>query len=254
MGPLQLLLEYRGFRKPSNWQLKSGEIHERKFRSTIHHSMKIRSYTEAKTEGTNEDALEYSEHPHDNGVGIVALADGQGGRSGGAEAAQTAVKSAVQMALSASIRQLQSERFWRQLLLDVDKAVADDPDAGFTTFVGAAITEHQIVGVSSGDSQAVLISQTGSSVMLTANQRRNPPVGSQMCHPVPFSVPFPTNSRLLLMSDGVYKFVPSETIFSTIAKLEAKDAIKTIRELAVGRSGTLYDDFTLVIVDHTKVE
>jgi PPM family protein phosphatase len=214
--------------------------------------MNVTCFTEAKTGGTNEDALEYSEHPQDNGVGIVALADGQGGRSGGAEAAQTAVKSAVQMALSAPVRQLQSERFWTQLLLNVDKAVGDDPDAGFTTFVGVAVTEQQIVGVSSGDSQAVLISQTGSSVMLTANQRKNPPVGSQMCHPVPFSAPFAACSRLLLMSDGVYKFVPSEMIVSTVAQLSEQDAIQAIRMAAVGKSGTLYDDFSLVVIGNTK--
>jgi hypothetical protein len=56
------------------------------------------------------------------------------------------------------------------------------------------------------------------------------------------------------MSDGVYKFVPSETIFSTVTELEASDAIKAIRDLAVGRSGTLYDDFSLVIIENTKTE
>jgi PPM family protein phosphatase len=216
--------------------------------------MNVTSFSEAKTEGTNEDAVESAQHPQNNAFWIIALADGQGGRTGGAEAAQLAVRTAIQTAFSAPVQKLLSERFWTQLLLDVDKAVGDNPDAGFTTFVGVAITDQQVVGVSSGDSQAVLISPTGTAVTLTANQRKNPPVGSQMCHPTPFSTPFPANSRLLLMSDGVYKFVPSETIFSTVAELEARDAIKTIRDLAVGRSGTLYDDFTLVIANNIKDE
>lgn len=216
--------------------------------------MNVTSISGAKTEGTNEDVLESAQHPQNNAFSIIALADGQGGRTGGAEAAQMAVGTAIQTAFSAPVQRLLSERFWTQLLLDVDKAVGNNPDAGFTTFVGVAVTEQKVVGVSSGDSQAVLISPTRIAVTLTANQKKNPPVGSQMCHPTPFSAPFPANSRLLVMSDGVYKFVPSEMILSTVAELEAGDAIKAIRDLAVGRSGTLYDDFTLAIVDHTKVE
>ena len=214
--------------------------------------MNVTSFSESKTDGANEDVVESAQYPLDKAIWILALADGQGGRTGGAEAAQTALKRAVQMALSVPVQKLLSGWFWTQLLLDVDKAVSNSPDAGFTTFVGVAVTEQTIVGVSSGDSQAVLISPTGTAVTLTANQKKNPPVGSQMCHPTPFASPFPANSRLLLMSDGVYKFVPSETIFSKIAELEAKDAIKVIRDLAVGKSGTLYDDFTLVIANNPK--
>src|SRR5688500_1121892 len=77
-------------------------------------------------------------HPQNNEIWIIALADGQGGRTGGAEAAQLAVRTAIQTALSAPVQKLLSERFWTQLLLDVDKAVSDNPDAGFTTFVGVA--------------------------------------------------------------------------------------------------------------------
>jgi len=214
--------------------------------------MNVTCFTEAKSEGVNEDAVESAQHPEESTIWIMALADGQGGRTGGADAAQTAVKRAVQVALSAPVQKLLSGRFWVQLLLDVDKAVSDNPDAGFTTFVGVAITEQTIVGVSSGDSQAVLIRPTGIAVTLTDNQKKNPPVGSQMCHPTLFSAPVPANSRLLLMSDGVYKFVPSETIVSTIAEVEARDAIKTIRDLAVGRSGTLYDDFSVAIIENRQ--
>lgn len=212
--------------------------------------MNIASFSEAKTGGTNEDALDLSVHPQDDSLQIVALADGQGGRSGGAKAAQTAVKSAVSLALSASVAQVQSERFWAQLLFDVDQSVCDEPDAGFTTFVGVAVTVTKIIGVSSGDSQALLLTPDGSVELLTSKQKKNPPVGSAVCHPVTFMSPFPAEAKLVVMSDGVYKFVSQETICSTILKQKPRDAIQTILEAAIGKSGTLYDDFSMIILSN----
>lgn len=216
--------------------------------------MKITSFSEAKTEGANEDALKYAMHPLDKSLHVVMLADGQGGRTGGAEAARTAVTSALNLAIAGSVPQMHSERFWRQLLLDVDKAVFGDPDAGFTTFVGAAVSDKLIVGVSSGDSQALLIHRDQSSSMLTAKQKKNPPVGSGMCHPISFSMPFPADSQLVLMSDGVYKFVDSDFLRLTIRVFDPNDAIQKLRERAIGKSGTLYDDFSLILIDHPRTE
>ncbi len=210
--------------------------------------MIISSHTEPKTGGINEDALECVAHP-ENGW-IVALADGQGGRAGGAEASQTAVNFAIRIARAVPLKTLCSGRFWTQLLFDVDKAVHDEPEAGFTTFIGAVISPGHgvVVGVSSGDSRAILFHEKGT-VVLTANQKKNPPVGSKVCHPAPFSERISEGSRIMFMSDGVYKYVAAEEISEAVGNLEPEDAIKSLRDKAAGKSGTLYDDFSAVIVE-----
>lgn len=211
--------------------------------------MQFTSFSSPKTGGTNEDAVRCEWHPEGDSALLVALADGQGGRAGGAEAAQTAVATAIAQASAVGGRKLLKERFWRQLVFDVDTAVAQSPEAGFTTFVGLAVSDSRVVGASSGDSQAVLIAEDGASLRLTASQKKNPPVGSGFCDPVPFSAPLADGAKLVVMSDGVYKFTAWGTICSTVSQLPGDEAAAALQTTVAGKDGTLYDDFSLVIVE-----
>ncbi len=72
----------------------------------------------------------------DDGI-VLVVADGAGGQSGGREAAEIAVQS-VRSAVSRLGRRHEPET-WQQLLAQIDTDVEDDPAAGETTAVIAAV-------------------------------------------------------------------------------------------------------------------
>ena len=63
-----------------------------------------------------------------------------------------------------------------------------------------------VAGASSGDSAALLVAGRHATE-LTAGQRKDPPVGSGVATAVPFAVTARGPWRLLVMSDGVWKYV-----------------------------------------------
>src|SRR5688572_1469150 len=80
---------------------------------------------------------------------VLAIADGMGGRSGAAQAAEGWI---------ASVRHAASERdswmdsdYWFDVMQRADRAILAHPGAGETTAIVAAVTEHGVCGASVGD-------------------------------------------------------------------------------------------------------
>lgn len=86
---------------------------------------------------------------------VVALADGMGGRSGGAAAAQAFVDFVQKQLLT--LRKPTAPESWYQVLLRADRHVKDVPEAGETTGVALYVDAKWIAGASVGDSGAWLI-------------------------------------------------------------------------------------------------
>src|SRR4051794_5471071 len=86
---------------------------------------------------------------------VLVVADGVGGRPGGGEASEAALR-AVQEALSGRCS-LDDEHWWAMLLAEIDSVLADDPMAGETTLVAAAVGPAAVTGASVGDSEAWLV-------------------------------------------------------------------------------------------------
>jgi serine/threonine protein phosphatase PrpC len=105
---------------------------------------------------------------HDGPRIVLCVADGAGGRSGGAEAASMAVDLARQNASLLSTGELCAE-----VLRKMDTAIAKDPTAGETTCVLAILTPEDIFGASVGDSGGWLIPENGAhrSLVLAAHGR-----------------------------------------------------------------------------------
>jgi hypothetical protein len=135
---------------------------------------------------------------------IVAVADGVGGRVGGAEAAQSAVEQ-VRNAIAAvdETSVLSHISFWTRLLTEIDDNLSDDEAAGETTLVALAIAEDRITGAGVGDSGGWLISHQGAHI-LTEQQRTKPFPGSGAAFPVGFEARM-ENDILLLATDGLLK-------------------------------------------------
>ena len=205
-------------------------------------------FSEAGHNHDNEDCARAQFHPQDKGLLIGVLADGQGGQFGGGVAARLAVQKCFELALAHSPAQLLERQTWREILQRADEAVESDNEAGFTTLIGLCATDSWVCGASCGDGAALLI-QGEDYIELTASQRKNPPVGSGGATPITFAAHRVATSPLLLMSDGVWKFVGFERIVTAAERYSGTDLISELRELQLaGNGGKLPDDFSVVAV------
>src|SRR5262245_13035245 len=129
----------------------------------------IRCFTCSEPGGhpVNEDAFIAQPIPGDPAGWVVCVADGQGGRSGGARASRLACDTTADGISSR-----------RDVLNRADEVVAADPDAGFTTLIGFAVRGDTLAGASCGDSAVLAVCGSGKVTELTRHQFKNPPVGS----------------------------------------------------------------------------
>ena len=209
--------------------------------------IRTHSYSATGGHAVNEDAFVL--HPLADGW-LVALADGQGGRVGGKRAAQVACETALQHALTLPVVQLGDARVWADILGRADAAVSADRDAGFTTLIGLYVQDSHVAGASAGDSAALAICGDAAPRVLTSRQFKNPPVGSGEADFVPFEMGLAAPWRVLVMSDGVWKYASWDRVWDLAAWMSGDDLI---RELEVAASlkttGELQDDFTVVLLE-----
>jgi len=179
-----------------------------------------------------DDRAEASRRPDGH---LLVLADGAGGTSGGAEAADAVLNGARTSSLdsvSACIR----------LLKDLDQRLTN---VGQTTAVVIVVSDERIFGASVGDSSAWLIGF--SDVLdLTQHQQPKPLLGSGDAMPIGFG-PVPCFGRLLVGSDGLFKYVPHERIRNLVSTLPLQDAPAALVAAARLRSGALQDDIAVIV-------
>ena len=211
--------------------------------------MRVFSHSEPGGHLTNEDAIGVVRLPGDPVAFICALSDGQGGQAGGAVAAQTAVESCLEKAQSYKIKELVNPYTWKDIGETVDRKVSIKPEAGFATFIGLVLIPSFVIGVSNGDS-AVALFLNDKSVLLTEHQHKNPPIGSGSARLSPFSARLEHEWKLLLMSDGVWKYVGWETIIERCSAASGHELISSLREVAAkSTGGTFLDDFSVILIE-----
>jgi serine/threonine protein phosphatase PrpC len=197
------------------------------------------SFTEAGGHAVNEDAFVLRQLTDEPGGWLVTLADGQGGRAGGARAAQLACRIAAEHTGS-----------WDERLTKADATVAADAAAGFTTLVGLHAHYNRVAGASCGDSAALALWGRGLQRMLTAHQFKNPPVGSGEATFIPFELDLSPPWRVLVMSDGVWKYAGWERVCDAAAQLSGEELLTKLQTAArLRNSGTFPDDFTVVLLE-----
>jgi hypothetical protein len=190
----------------------------------------------------NEDASLVRELSPD--AWLIVLADGQGGRAGGARAAQLACQTAVEHATRAASCD------WREVLSAADAAVASDRDAGFTTLVGLSVRAGRVAGASCGDSAAVAVCGDTAPKVLTSRQFKNPPVGSGEATFVPFELKLAEPWKLLVVSDGVWKYSGWDRVWSSLARLSGEELLDDLKAAArLPATGEFPDDFTAVLLE-----
>ena len=211
--------------------------------------IRVQSFSEAGGHPENEDAFAVRTHPNDSGLWLAFVADGQGGRAGGGPAARLACETAVKSACDCRPKSLLEPATWKGILRTADLAVANDSTAGFTTLVGLCVSGTRIVGASSGDSAALLVNRGGKRV-LTAYQAKNPPIGSGSATAVLFAAETGEDWQLLLMTDGVWKYVGWNRIYDMVRRMRGPELSNEMQGAArLPATGLFQDDFTLVTLD-----
>ncbi len=205
------------------------------------------SDTEAGYNHENEDCIVVQAHPNEPNALICVLADGQGGQIGGAAAAQTAVQKTLELAAARSVKQLLNRKTWFEIVRFVDDEVAGNENAGFTTLVAVCVFNNRVCGASCGDSTALVVERSNYAV-LTEKQRKNPPIGSKAAIPVGFEDKL-KNSQLILMSDGVWRFVSYEKIAEMSRSYQGQKLIAALKALQMEQNnGKLHDDFSIILL------
>lgn len=208
----------------------------------------VHAHSEAGGHTENEDAYLCQAHPADAGCLLCVVADGQGGRHGGGPAARLACQTVMEWACWTPAGMLASAKGWGYLLPEADRAVAADPEAGFTTLVGFCVRRNRVVGASCGDSAVLLVSRAGAAV-LTDGQPKNPPVGSGSAAFAEFTAEPGDDWRVLAMSDGVWKYAGWDRVRDAVRSLDGAAALARMRaDAALPATGGLQDDFTAVLV------
>jgi serine/threonine protein phosphatase PrpC len=175
--------------------------------------------------------------------GLIAIvADGAGGMSGGAEAAQFVID---RIKKEVELLSLGGEEF-KHFLVRLDKEIASDRACGETTCAVAAVKEGMVIGASVGDSGAWMISES-SVENLTAHQCRKPLLGSGSAVPVSFEWP-QLQGTLLLASDGLLKYTSQEQIAAVVRNSNLENSVQKLLDLVRYPSGAFPDDISVILV------
>lgn len=193
----------------------------------------------------DEDRIAVVQKPWDRTIIIVA--DGAGGTSGGAKAADAVCNAASQEIPEDSDQALVKEDAWSIKLARIDRRLGERPE-GESTAVVVDIRSDVILGASVGDSIAWLVSSDGKILDLTANQLRKPLVGRGKSCPVGFG-PLPLSGRLLVATDGLWKYADRQKIASLCSRGTVEEAAASLAVSVRLPSGILQDDVAIVVCE-----
>ena len=162
------------------------------------------------------------------GTGFV-VADGAGGMSGGALAAQKVVEGAERWLLA--LERAPTDLECAHWLTQTDQSMALERGVGLTTAVLLVVGGGRLTGASVGDSEATLWS-AGKGRELTSMQHRKPLLGSGEAWVVPIAS-VKAQGMLLMCSDGLSKYAPYAEIERIMAHFEAEEDAERARSASV---------------------
>jgi serine/threonine protein phosphatase PrpC len=178
---------------------------------------------------------------------LLVIADGAGGVSGGAEAADLVVSAA--RTLDQQLQSIEPDDLV-QFLEQLDIKISRTDSAGESTALIAVVRDARVLGASVGDSEAWLLSG-GSVIDLTSVQVRKPLIGSGEARPTSFG-PFSLGGRLVLGSDGLFKYCPRAKLLETTLTAPIESAADDLAALVKLPSGDLFDDVAVIVF--TEIE
>jgi serine/threonine protein phosphatase PrpC len=167
---------------------------------------------------------------------LIIVADGAGGRSGAARAADFVLRSARAVAASLG----RSDDCFR-LLHDLDRRIEEDPNCGETTGVVAVFSPDGLFGANVGDSAAWFFAADGEGEL---SHVRRPYLGSGVAVAHQFERPF-SPGTLVVASDGLWKYTSLESIKQRVRTGNPERLAAELAELVRLRSGVFPDDIAI---------
>ncbi|MGH7439368.1 MAG: hypothetical protein ACRENE_27080, partial [Polyangiaceae bacterium] len=180
---------------------------------------------------------------------VIVLADGAGGIRGGATAS-AALVAVVRSAVADMSFTLHDAQQWADLFTVADQALAKN-QVGETAGVVVALGPRGLIGVSTGDSEAWVVTATEIDD-LTAGQHTKRRLGSGRVTPAVFGRP-PLVGTLLVGSDGLVKQAAMNVIAGVVRASPIGVAAERLIELARLPSGKFADDVAVVLVSGNPV-
>lgn len=183
------------------------------------------------------------------------LADGAGGISGGAEAADLAIQIFRKAVVKSNAKgRFLNDDYFSKLAGVIDRVVCRDPNSGECTLVIGCIYMSMnapfILGASVGDSEAYLVLEDQVHE-LTENQIRRPFIGTEEAIVIPFGVRGNPNATgtLIIASDGLFKYSSFEKILSSARTYTSLDKLPvSLIDLARLQNGQLQDDAAVIVI------
>lgn len=179
---------------------------------------------------------------------VAAVADGSGGSGGGLAAARLAVQ-LVRRRVETTLRpHLIDTGFWTMLFREVDASVERDRSAGHTTLAVAVFDGDRAIVTSVGDS-LVYHASAGAVAVVNAGARSTGLIGTDRIALTQRLVAVRPGDRLLLATDGLWKYVAHALIERWLLALPHHDVVPRIHsELAERFSGRIPDDATGLLI------
>ncbi|QEL14569.1 SpoIIE family protein phosphatase [Limnoglobus roseus] len=174
---------------------------------------------------------------------LAVVADGVGGRSGGAAAADAVIEAV--RSLAEAIASPLDLRSWATWLRQLDQQMAGEATVGETTAVIAALSAAGIIGVAVGDSVAWVAIENQCHSLATGSEPK-PWLGSGVARPVPFAH-LNLAGTLLLATDGLTKYADRQRIVGLLQSETLERLPKQLIDAVRYGSGRLPDDVGVIV-------
>lgn len=201
--------------------------------------MEIKSFIEAQKE-ICEDCVSYV--LLDPMIGI-AVADGAGGMSGGAEASHFFIERFKKYLWN--LKNQKPEDILASFFSEIDQLLWKDSKCGECAGIVILIDKNQIYGASVGDCEAWTV--TSSEITkLTQYQIRKPLLGSNQSISTYFKLN-KFNGLLIVGTDGLFKYTKPQIIQSIVLNEPIHEATLKLSDSVRLKSGKLQDDIGFII-------
>jgi serine/threonine protein phosphatase PrpC len=199
--------------------------------------MLIQSVVHAAVEGRGEDRI-FVQTSSGDGV-LIAVADGAGGVSGGAAAADAACRVVSSADWTAWLCYLDRDMVAR-------RARRKTATMGLAAVVALEVANGIVRGASVGDCEAWVFAP-GGVWDLTSAQVRKPLLGEGVAEPVDFEGPLPGAGTLVVATDGLWKYTTTARMATAVALHSVDDTPAALVDLVRLPNGKLQDDIAIVV-------
>jgi len=181
---------------------------------------------------------------------VAVIADGAGGVSGGAIAANAICRALDPQKASDSLDAAVGTSNWSDWLSRCDQKMAASGLGGLAAAVVVSISDDgTICGASVGDCEAWVFGQ-GAPLSLTDRQIRKPLLGEGDAHAVGFGTQL-SGGTLVVASDGLWKYMAHERIAEIASMRPLELAAAMLVDGVRLRNGALQDDVAVMVCEVT---